>query len=148
MKKILSFGWQFFCGWHHKWGSFQAISTQITWSWARTVARKFSIGGLCISARGLWACARGLDTQKINKNSTDLYCFMFPFGGLELFLGGLSPQKPPMVTWLPWASTVRGVYFSQVFSGNYANIQVFWVFDQLYGFLAFLVQGQLIQNGQ
>jgi len=31
----------------------------------RTVARKFSIGGLCISAGGL-------DTHKINKNLTDL----------------------------------------------------------------------------
>ena len=38
----------------------------------RTVARKFLIGGLCISARGIWLCAGGINTQKINKKSTDL----------------------------------------------------------------------------
>jgi len=38
----------------------------------RTVARKFSIGGLGVSAGGLYACAGGLDTLKIDKISTDL----------------------------------------------------------------------------
>jgi len=38
----------------------------------RTVARKFSIEGLCISAGGFWVCAGCVDTQKINHNSTDL----------------------------------------------------------------------------
>jgi len=38
----------------------------------RTVARKFSIGGLCVSAGGIWVCAGGLDTLKTDKNSTDL----------------------------------------------------------------------------
>jgi len=56
-------------------------------AWLRTVARKFSVGGL-------WVCAGGLDTAKINKNSTDLHCFMFQSGGLGTSFGGISPQKP------------------------------------------------------
>jgi len=35
----------------------------------RTVARKFSIVGICVSV-GLWVCAGGLDTLKIDKMST------------------------------------------------------------------------------
>jgi len=34
----------------------------------RTVARKFSVGGLCVSAGGIWACARGLDILKLTKS--------------------------------------------------------------------------------
>jgi len=37
-----------------------------------TVARKFSIGGLCGSVGAIFVCAVGLDILKINKNSTDL----------------------------------------------------------------------------
>jgi len=33
----------------------------------RSVARKFSIGGLYISAGGHWVCVGGLDTQKLTK---------------------------------------------------------------------------------
>jgi len=54
----------------------------------RNVARKFSIGGLCVSAGGL-------DTLKIDKNSTALKCFVSQFGGLRALFGGLSPQKFP-----------------------------------------------------
>jgi len=53
-----------------------------------TVARKFSIGGLCVSAG--W-----LDALKIDKNSTDLQCFMFQFGGLGSFVWGAKPPKAP-----------------------------------------------------
>ena len=38
-----------------------------------TVARKFLIGGLCVSAGGLWFCAGGLDTLKIDKTSTEQF---------------------------------------------------------------------------
>jgi len=38
----------------------------------RTVARKFSIGGLCVTAEGLRVCAGRLGILKIIKNSTDL----------------------------------------------------------------------------
>jgi len=50
----------------------------------RTVARKFSIGGLCV-------CAGGLDTLKIDKNSTDLQCFVFQFGEVSSFVWGAKP---------------------------------------------------------
>jgi len=54
----------------------------------RTVARKISSGGLCVSARGF-------DTLKIDKNSTDLLCFMFQFGGAWSFVwGGKLPKDP------------------------------------------------------
>jgi len=36
-----------------------------------------------------------LDILKIDKNSTDLQCFMFQFGGLAAFFGGPSPPKFP-----------------------------------------------------
>ena len=55
---------------------------------ARTIARKFPSRGICISAGG--PCH-----SKIDKNSTDLQCFMFYFGGLGAFFGGLSPPTPP-----------------------------------------------------
>jgi len=40
------------------------------------------------STWGLYSCAGELDIVKIDKISTDLSCFMFQFGGLELCLGG------------------------------------------------------------
>jgi len=55
----------------------------------RTVARKFSIGGFCVSAEGL-------GIQKIDKSSTDLPRIMFQFGELGAFLGG---PRPPQKTW-------------------------------------------------
>ena len=39
---------------------------------SRTVARKFSIGGLYVSLWGLWVYAGGHDILKIDTNSTDL----------------------------------------------------------------------------
>jgi len=51
---------------------------ELTKKVTRTVARKFSIGGL--------------DILKIDKNSTDLYCFMFQFGGFGALFGGLRPR--------------------------------------------------------
>jgi len=42
----------------------------------------------------------GIDILKIDKNSTDLKCFMFQFGGLRTLFGGLSPPKPPVPTGL------------------------------------------------
>jgi len=48
------------------------------------------------SLGGLWVCAEGLDTLKIEKNSIDLQCFLFQFGGLGALFGGISPQNPPL----------------------------------------------------
>jgi len=49
----------------------------------RTVARKFSIGGICV-------CARGLDIIKLTKIL--IYSVSrFNLGGLELCLGGKAP---------------------------------------------------------
>jgi len=59
----------------------------------RTVARKFSIGGLGVSAGGLWICAVGLDILKIDKTELIYSVSCFNLGVLELFLRGLSPQK-------------------------------------------------------
>jgi len=62
----------------------------------KTVARKFSIGGLCVSAGGFGFVLGGL-TLKLN------WFIMFHisiWGDLELCLGGLSPQKPPLATGL------------------------------------------------
>ena len=61
----------------------------------RTVARKFSIGRLCVSAVGLWACARGLTLYKLTKTQLvySVSCFNL-VGGLGALFGGLSPQKP------------------------------------------------------
>ena len=44
--------------------------------------------------RGSLRLCGGFDTLKIDKNSTDLKCFMFQFGGLGALFGELSPQKP------------------------------------------------------
>jgi len=64
----------------------------------RTVARKFSIAWLGFAfLRGSFGLCGGLDTPKIDKISTDNSVSCFNLGGLELCLGGLSPQKSP-----PW----------------------------------------------
>jgi len=47
----------------------------------RTAAKMFSIGGFCGSAGGFAFLRGGLDIAKIDKNSTDLQCFTFQFGG-------------------------------------------------------------------
>jgi len=46
-----------------------------------TVSRKSSIGGLCI-------CAEVLDILKIDKNCTDLQCFIFQFREACSFVWG------------------------------------------------------------
>ena len=58
----------------------------------RTIARKFSMGGVCV-------CAEGFDILKIDKDSTDL-CFMFQLGGLGALFGGHSPQKTPVAAYI------------------------------------------------
>jgi len=61
----------------------------------------FQNKGLCVTAGELWVCAGGLDTLKIDKNSTDLLCFMFQFWGLgSLFGGAKAPKAPPVATGL------------------------------------------------
>jgi len=55
--------------------SYQVITVR-----PRTAARKFSIGGLCVSAEGH-------DILKIDKNSPDLQCVMFQFGSAWSFAG-------------------------------------------------------------
>ena len=57
----------------------------------RTVARKFSIRGLCSSAGGL-EIIKLTETPLIHSVSR------FKLGGLELCLGGLNPPKPPVAT--------------------------------------------------
>ena len=54
----------------------------------RNVARKFSIGGLCV-------CFRGLDIMKLTKTPLIYSVSLFNLWSLELCLGGLSPPKPP-----------------------------------------------------
>jgi len=57
----------------------------------------FQSGGFAF-LRGGWVCAGGLDTLKIDKNSTDLSCFMFQFGWLGAFFGGLiSPMATGLI---------------------------------------------------
>ena len=52
--------------------------------------------------RGAYVCVGGLGILKFDKNSTDLKCFIFQFGGLGVLFGGLSPPKTPMATRLYW----------------------------------------------
>jgi len=49
--------------------------------WYRTVDRKSSIGVLKV-------CVGVLDILKFDKNSTDLKCFIFQFGGAWSLFGG------------------------------------------------------------
>jgi len=59
----------------------------------RTVGRKFSIGGL-------WVCSGQIDTIKIDKNSTDLECFIFHFEKVWSIVWGAKSPKTPMATGL------------------------------------------------
>ena len=54
----------------------------------RTVARTSSIGGL-------YVCAEVLNILKIDKNRTDLQCFIFNIGELGALFGGAKPTKTP-----------------------------------------------------
>jgi len=59
----------------------------------------FNRGALRFCGEALGLCGV-LDILKIDKNSTDILCFMFQFGGLGALFGGLSHQKPPVATGL------------------------------------------------
>jgi len=61
----------------------------------RTVAGKFSIGGLCSSAGRFFVCAGGLDIVKLTKNP--LIVFHVWIWGLGALFGG---AKPPVATGL------------------------------------------------
>ena len=63
--------------------------------WCRIVARKSSIGVFHVYVGGL-------DILKFDKNSTDLKCFIFQFGGLGALFGRQSPPKTPVATGLYW----------------------------------------------
>jgi len=59
----------------------------------KTVARK--------SSMGVFTLAQGARYSNIWQKLHNLYCFKFQFrGGLELYLGGLSPPKPTEATGL------------------------------------------------
>ena len=64
------------------------------WHWARMVARKFSIGGL-------WVCARGLDIKKLTKTQLIHSVSCFNLGIWSFVYGSLAPKSPPW--W--WGST-------------------------------------------
>ena len=66
----------------------------------RTVARKFSIGGLCSSTGGLCVGAGGLDIIKLTKILLIYSVSRLNLGGLKLCLGRISPPKPPVATGL------------------------------------------------
>ena len=57
----------------------------------RTVARKFLIGRLYISAGGLRVCAGGLTLQKLTKYQFIYSALCFSLGGLGALFVGLSP---------------------------------------------------------
>ena len=71
----------------------------------RTVAGKFSIGGLCISAGGFAFVRGGLDILKIDKISSDSLCFMFQFVGLGTLFGGAKRLEAP-----PWRRDCTGTH--------------------------------------
>jgi len=50
--------------------------------------------------RGIYVGAGGLDTLIIDTYSTDKYCFIFQFGGLEALLGRAKTTKAPVATGL------------------------------------------------
>ena len=59
----------------------------------RTVARKFSIRGLCSSAEGLCVCAGGLDMMKLTKIPLIYSVSRFNLGDLGALFGGAKPTK-------------------------------------------------------
>jgi len=70
--------------------------------------------------RGALHLCRGTWHWKFDKNSTDLYCFIFQFGEIVASLGGLSlPKPPPVATVLLLRSCT--VSDSAFFKGIYAT---------------------------
>jgi len=54
----------------------------------RAVAKKFSIGGLCFSAGGLWVCVGGLTLLKLTKSHLIYSVSCVNLGGLGALFGG------------------------------------------------------------
>jgi len=77
----------------------------------RTVARKFTIGRLCDSARGLCVCAVGLDIIKLTKTPLIYSASRFKLGGLGALFGGVSPPKTPGATGLALLCHYAGDFF-------------------------------------
>jgi len=74
---------------------------QIHHSRLKTAARKSAIGGLYICTGGFIFC-------KIEKKSTDLYCFILKFGVAWSFVfGRLNPQNPPHGNWTVQTASVN-----------------------------------------
>jgi len=71
--------------------TFFSLGFVIYWFHTRTVARKFSIGGICISAGDLWVCAGDL-TQKIGKTQLIYGVSCFNLGGLGALFVGAQPS--------------------------------------------------------
>ena len=74
--------------------------------------------------RGIYVGAGGLDTLIIDTYSTDKYCFIFQFGGLEALLGRAKTTKAPVATglfqaWDPCISTCHRIPTSR-------NATVLW----------------------
>jgi len=80
----------------------------------RTVARKFSKGGLCSSAGGLFVCAGGLAITKLTKTPLIYSVSRFNLGGLGVLFGGLSPPKPPVAKELVLGPPVENRWFRAV----------------------------------
>ena len=78
----------------------------------RTVARQSSIGGL-------YVCVGRLDILKFDKNSSDLKCFIFQFGGLGALFGGLSPPKLPVATGLGHR---RNIFLQRALDENFLHM--------------------------
>jgi len=73
-----------------------------------------------VFTRGLYVRAGSHDILKIYKKSTDLWCFIFHFGGASSFVRGSKPTEDPVATgldiifWIPKANFREGgVYFTQ-----------------------------------
>ena len=64
-----------------------------SWGGGTTVARKFSIRGLCSTAGELFVCAGGLDIIKLTKPPLIYSVSRFSLGGLGALFGGDKPTK-------------------------------------------------------
>jgi len=80
----------------------------------KPVARKFSIGGLCV-------CAGGLDILKIDKKSTDLQCSMLQFEGAWSSVWGTKPTNAP-----PWRRDWYEFPLS-LFAAQYSDFTCLWI---------------------
>jgi len=67
---------------------------------SRTVARTFSIGGLCSSAGGFSFVSEELDIIKLTKTPLIYSVSRFNLKGLGAFFGGYAHQSPPVAAGL------------------------------------------------